>query len=83
MAWRRDDLAPLTTSSQAGSQVAYTVTADPAGQSLLVFNPADGQTLNSYPLADAGGYPVGVSVGLDRRVVVATSAGQVYSFGPS
>jgi outer membrane protein assembly factor BamB len=83
--WRRDDLTPLTTSSQAGPQVAYTVAADGPGRlALVVFNPADGgRTVNSYPLPEADGFPVGVSVGTDRRVVAATSAGQVYSFGPS
>ena len=49
----------------------------------LAFDLADGRTLNSYPLPLADGYPVGVSVGHDRRVVVATSAGQLYSFSPS
>ncbi len=80
--WRRDDVTPLTTSSQAGEQVAYAVVADgPQKLALLVFNPADGgRTLNSYPLPDATGFPVGVSVGYDRRVVAATSGGQVYSF---
>ena len=83
--WRRDDMTPLTTSSQAGDQVAYTVIAPaPDELSLLVFNPADGgRTLNSYPLPEAGGFPVGVSVGYDRRVVVATSSGQVFSFSPA
>ena len=80
-AWRRDDIAPLTTSSQAG-QVAYVVAADPAGQALVVFDTADGHTLNSYPLPEAAGFPVGVSVGPDGTVVAATSAGQVYSFSP-
>jgi outer membrane protein assembly factor BamB len=79
--WRRDDIAPLTTSSQAG-QVAYVVVADAGGQSLLVFDTTDGHTLNSYPIPDADGFPVGVSVAVDRRVVAATSAGQVYSFSP-
>ncbi len=85
MVWRRDDVTPLSSSSQAGSRVAYTVVADaPDRLSLLVFNPADGgRTLNSYPLPQADGYPVGVSIGTDRRVVVATSAGQVYSFAPA
>jgi outer membrane protein assembly factor BamB len=83
VAWRRDDVTPLTTSSQAGG-VAYTVAAAaPSGLSLLAFNPADGRTLNSYPLPQADGFPVGVSVGLDRRVVVATSSGQLYSFEPA
>ncbi|COY54536.1 PQQ enzyme repeat-containing protein [Mycobacterium tuberculosis] len=50
--------------------------------SLLVFDPANGHTVNSYPLPGATGYPVGVSVGNDRRVVTATSDGQVYSFAP-
>ena len=82
--WTRDDVAPLTTSSQAGNRVAYTVIADgDNGQALLVFNPADGRTLNSYPLPDASGWPVGVSVGHDRRVVTATSTGQVYGFAPA
>ncbi len=83
--WRRDDVTPLTASSQAGDQVAYTVIAPaPDELSLLVFNPADGgRTLNSYPLPQAGGFPVGVSVGYDRRVVVATSSGQVFSFSPT
>ncbi len=82
--WRRDDISPLSTSSQAGDRVAYTVVAEAEDRlSLLVFNPADGgRTLNSYPLPQAAGFPVGVSVGSDRRVVVATSAGQVYSFSP-
>lgn len=84
-AWRRDDVAPLTTSSQAGADVAYAVVSDGGkGQALLVFDPADGgRTINSYPLPDAAGFPVGVSVGFDRRVVAATSAGQVYSFSPA
>ena len=82
--WRRDDVTPLSTSSQAGSNVAFTVIGTAAaGLKLLAFNPADGKTLNSYPLPQADGYPVGVSVGLDRRVVAATSEGQVYSFAPS
>ncbi len=82
--WRRDDVSPLTTSSQAGSRVAYTVVADgPQRLALLVFDPADGgRTHNTYPLPEATGFPVGVSVGNDRRVVVATSGGQVYSFAP-
>jgi outer membrane protein assembly factor BamB len=88
--WRRDDVSPLSASSQAGTTVAYVVVAD-AGVtdgaqrlSLLVFDPADGgRDLNSYPLPEADGFPVGVSVGFDRRVVAATSAGQVYSFAPA
>ena len=53
--WRRDDVSPLSTSSLAGTGVGYTVVsgrpADGApGMSLLVFDPANGHTLNSYPL---------------------------------
>lgn len=80
--WRRDDLTPLSTSSLAGPDVGYTVVNTPAGLSLLVFDPATGQTRNSYPLPAATGYPVGVSVAADRRVLTATSDGQVYSFAP-
>ena len=82
--WHRDDISPLTTSSLAGAEVAYTVIATASAElALLAFDLADGRTLNGYPLPLADGYPVGVSVGHDRRVVVATSAGQLYSFSPS
>ena len=81
--WTRDDVAPLSTSSRAGDDVAYTVARDgESGQALVVFDPADGHTVNSYPLPEATGWPVGVSVGHDRRVVTATSDGQVYGFAP-
>ena len=53
------------------------------GLAVLVFDPADGHALNSYPLPQATGWPVGVSVGTDRRVVTGTSDGQVYSFAPA
>jgi outer membrane protein assembly factor BamB len=82
--WTRDDVSPLTTSSRAGEHVAYTVVADGEnGQALLVFDPADGHTVNTYPLPEATGFPVGVSIGHDGRVVASTSAGQVYGFAPS
>ena len=81
--WARDDVIPLSTSSQAGDEVGYTVVRDGEnGQALLVFDPADGHTVNSYPLPEATGWPVGVSVGHDRRVITATSDGQVYGFVP-
>jgi outer membrane protein assembly factor BamB len=81
--WTRDDVVPLSTSSRAGNGVGYTVAKDGEnGQALLVFDPADGHTVNSYPLPQATGWPVGVSVGHDRRVVTATSSGQVYGFAP-
>ncbi|QNJ95450.1 PQQ-like beta-propeller repeat protein [Mycolicibacterium fluoranthenivorans] len=84
IAWSHSDVEPLSTSSQAGEHVAYTVTRDGAnGQALLAFDPADGHTLNRYPLPEATGWPVGVSVGHDRRVVTATSDGQVYGFAPA
>jgi outer membrane protein assembly factor BamB len=51
--------------------------------SMLVFDPGTGRTLGSYPLPAATGYPVGVSVGTDRRVVATTSDGQVYGFAPA
>ncbi len=91
--WRRDDLTPLTTSSIAG--VGYTIVPDdspedgpsdsgePAGMALAVFDLDDGHTVNRYPLPGAGGWPVGVSVGQDRRVVTASSDGRVFGFAPS
>lgn len=83
--WRRDDVRPLTTAAQAGHDIAYTVVDGGNGNgeaqmSLLAFGTGDGRTVNSYPLPAATGFPVGVSVGLDRRVVVGTSDGQVYGF---
>jgi outer membrane protein assembly factor BamB len=86
--WRRDDVTPLSTSSLAGTGVGYTVANGPPkdgapGMSLLVFDPTNGHTINSYPIPAATGYPVGVSVANDRRVVTATSDGQVYGFAPA
>jgi outer membrane protein assembly factor BamB len=82
--WTRDDVMPLSTSSLAGDGVGYTIAKDgDKGQGLHVFNPADGHTVNSYPLPGAAGWPVGVSIGHDRRVVTATSDGQVYGFAPA
>ncbi|OBA59384.1 pyrrolo-quinoline quinone [Mycobacterium sp. 1100029.7] len=87
-AWRRDDVTPLSSSSLAGGRVGYVVSSGPArddapGMSLLAFDPGNGHTINGYPLPAATGYPVGVAVGNDRRVVAATSDGQVYGFGPA
>ncbi|KWX67696.1 PQQ-binding-like beta-propeller repeat protein [Mycobacterium sp. NAZ190054] len=86
--WTRDDTAPLTTSSLAG--VGYTIVRDGedgpderAGLALRVFGLGDGAVIGTHPLPHATGWPVGVSVGHDRRVVTATSAGQVYGFGPA
>jgi outer membrane protein assembly factor BamB len=86
--WRRDDVTPLSTSSLAGTGVGYTVASGPPkdgapGMSLLVFDTGNGHTINSYPLPAATGYPVGVSVANDRRVVTATSDGQVYGYSPA
>lgn len=83
IAWTRDDVVPLTTSSRADG-VGYTVAREGGhGQSLLVFDTADGHTLNSYPVPEATGWPVGVSIGHDHRIVTATSDGQVYGFAPA
>lgn len=81
--WQRDDVKALSTSSQTGSDVGYTVVRDgPDGLALVVFNPADGKTVASYPMPDADGVPVGTSVAHDGTVLTATSAGQVYAFNP-
>jgi outer membrane protein assembly factor BamB len=81
--WTRDDVQPLTASSRSGPHTAYTVSRDgDNGQALTVFDPADGRTINSYPLPQATGWPVGVSVSHDRRIVTATSDGLVYGFAP-
>jgi outer membrane protein assembly factor BamB len=85
--WRRNDVSPLSTSSLASPAVGYAaVTGGPGegarGMSLLVFDTGSGRTIGNHPLAEATGYPVGVSIGRDRRVVTATSDGQVYSFAP-
>jgi len=95
--WNRDDTSPLSTSSLAGvgytvvgeGNTAGSETADDtdateatAGMSLVIFDLDDGHTVNSYRLPGATGWPVGVSIGHDRRVVTATSDGRVYGFAP-
>lgn len=81
--WERDDVVPLSSTSLAGPDVAYTVVSEGDGLTLLVFNPGDGRTLNSYPLPEATGWPVSVAVGKDGRVIAATSDGQVYGYRPA
>lgn len=82
--WRRSDISPLSTSSQAGADTGYTVVDDSAGLSLLVFDLADGHTITQYRLDHtATGFPLAVAVGYDRRVVVATSEGHINSFAPT
>ena len=82
--WRRDDVTSLCTSGQAGAKTAYTVikTGD-TGMAVLVFDPTDGHTVTTYALPQATGWPVGVSISRDRRVITATSDGQVYGFDPA
>ena len=79
--WQRDDTSPLSTSSLAG--MGYTVVRDGDGMALVVFDLGDGHTVNRYPLPGATGWPVGVSIGHDRRVVTATSDGRVFGFAPA
>ncbi len=82
--WRRDDVTPLCTPSLAGDDIGYTVVrSGENGLALLVFRTGDGHTINTYPLPQATGWPVGVSVATDRRVFTATSDGQVYGFDPA
>ena len=84
MLWRRDDVNPLCTPSQAGPDIGYSVIrSGDKGLALLVFRPGDGHTVNTYALPQATGWPVGISVATDRRVVTATSDGQVYGFDPA
>ena len=81
--WRRGDVHPLTTAAQAGRDIAYTVIDETQGDerrtSLLVFTPENGQTVNTYPLPDATGFPVGIRSGRTAGRW-ATSDGQVYGF---
>lgn len=82
--WTRDDVAPLSTASLADGDVGYTIARQGQdGQTLEVFDLSDGRSLNSYPLPQARGVPLGVSIGHDRRVIAATSDGQVYGFAPA
>lgn len=82
--WTREDVEPLTTTSQAGAETGYAVVRDgERGQALLVFDPVEGATLNRYPLPEATGAPVGVSIGHDGRVITVTSDGQVFGFAPA
>ncbi len=89
--WKRDDTSTLSTSSLAG--VGYTVvrdggndtdaSSDSAGMALVIFDLGDGRTVNSYRLGGASGWPVGVSIGHDRRIITATSDGRIYGFAPA
>ena len=47
------------------------------------FDLGDGHTINRYELPGGSGWPVGVSVGQDGRLVTATSDGRVFGFAPA
>ncbi len=54
--WTRDDVARCRRRAKPAHDVAYAVARDGEnGQALLVFDPADGHTVNSYPLPSADG----------------------------
>ena len=50
VAWRRGDISTLTTASQAGTDIAYSVTKDgDTGMALLAFDPHDGTQRQQLP----------------------------------
>ena len=86
VAWRRDDVTPLSTSSRAGSGRRLhggprTARSGHGAAGVRPRRRAHRQHLSAARRRP--GFPVGVSVGHDRRVVTATSDGQVYGFAPA
>ena len=82
--WRRGDVIAADHGEPGGRRRLHRASRTATnGHGAAGVLPADGHTVNSYPLPEATGLPVGVSIGHDRRVVAATSDGQVYGFAPA
>ncbi|MGE2730891.1 PQQ-binding-like beta-propeller repeat protein [Mycolicibacterium vaccae] len=79
--WKHDDVEPLTTTSIAGA--GYVVVRHGDGMALATVGLDDGHIVDTHPLPNATGWPVGVSVAHNGRVVAATSDGRVYGFAPA
>ena len=82
--WTRDDVAPLTRHPAvraAASPTPSPRTATTGRRCWCSIRPTATPS-TATRCREATGWPVGVSVGHDRRVVTATSDGQVYGFAP-
>ncbi|MFD4430509.1 PQQ-binding-like beta-propeller repeat protein [Nocardia sp. NPDC058497] len=82
LAWERKDLALRGTPAQTAGGIGYTVAAIGAGLSLITFDTTTGNTVDSDVLPAATGTTTGTSVGPKGEVVVATRAGEIFTFTP-
>ncbi|MFE7723022.1 PQQ-binding-like beta-propeller repeat protein [Nocardia rhizosphaerihabitans] len=82
LAWERKDLALRGTPAQTAGGIGYTVAAIGAGLSLITFDTATGNTVDSDVLPAATGTTTGTSVGPEGEVVVATRVGEIFAFTP-
>lgn len=83
--WERTDLVQRGSPALAGGDTGYTVVGDgsessDAELSLVTFDLATGETVDTDTLPGATGYSPGVVVGSDGRVVVPVALGALYSF---
>ncbi|MFC4126365.1 outer membrane protein assembly factor BamB family protein [Nocardia rhizosphaerae] len=81
-AWERKDLALRGTPAQTAGGIGYTTAAIGAGLSLITFDTATGNTIDSDPLPGATGTTTGTSIGPEGEVVVATRLGEIFTFAP-
>ncbi|MBW0273026.1 cell surface protein [Nocardia sp. MH4] len=81
-AWERKDLTLRGTPAQTAGGIGYTVAAIGAGLSLITFDTATGNTVDSDVLPGATGTTTGTSVGPKGEVVVATRVGEIFTFTP-
>ena len=84
--WRRDDVTPLSSAALAGTGVGYAVVSGPDARRVCrcwCSIRATATRSTAIPFPRPPDTPSGSSVGNDRRVVAATSDGQVYGFAPA
>ncbi|MGB3772713.1 MAG: PQQ-binding-like beta-propeller repeat protein [Rhodococcus sp. (in: high G+C Gram-positive bacteria)] len=79
--WERNDVVQQGSSALTAGNTGYTVTGSSAGDlTLITFDVATGETVDTDVLPDSSGYSPGVVVGSDGQVVVPTALGVLYSF---
>jgi outer membrane protein assembly factor BamB len=76
--WERDDVRQAGVPALTANGRGYTITQSDDGLTALVFDVADGQSLDEEPLPEATGFSVGTAVGPDGQLVATTVQGEIY-----
>lgn len=77
-AWERDDVRQAGVPALTANGRGYTVIQDDSGLTALVFDVADGRTLDEETLPETTGFSVGTAVGPDGQLIATTVRGEIH-----